>query len=407
MESGRHVFDTEAVRTCFEKIKKETKPADVVNTVLLLILFVFYTLTFFVPRFYGLTEKYVGVFDFVILTLLFAVNIRPFAKIRSKEREFFALVLLVLSVGINILIVGSGFGCFFVAVNFALVWYLAGEMTFHRWQVFFFGILYLIMIIYWFAGVYTWMFADYTSFAMNTNTAATFTVFSMLCVFVLFDAVSDRFAIAGLFITIALVKCFQIALYHRSRGAFILLGAFFVLRFIVPAKLWEKKGFFRSICVISTFGSLAFVAFYVWLGTTGVNFRMPFFYKNIFSGREAIWLEFWNLFRQKPLTGIGTNVTITSFMEFNVHNAMYNILVIHGVIVFALMMFIMFRRWGKVREGIGSNRIARCALAAVIAVCIESFTDVDLIWTDYTMNMIFLLLVMCSKYKEADCVGKR
>ncbi len=401
MESKKHVSAAEAVRTCFEEIKKETKAGDVINALLLFCMFVFYTLTFFVPRFYGYTEKYVGAFVFVILALMFVVNIRPLEKIRARDKQFIALSFLILCAGINILIVRSGFGCFFVITNFALIWYLAGEVRFLKWQFYLFGILYLLMIIYWFAFVYTWMFADYTSFAMNTNTAATFTVFSILCIFVLFDALLEKYPIAGLFITMALVKCFQIALYHRSRGAFILLGVFFVLRFLVPKKLWERKGFFGTLCVFATLGSLAFVAFYVWLGTTGVNFRMPFFYKNIFSGREAIWLEFWNLFRDKPLTGIGTNVTITSFMEFNVHNAMYNILVIHGLIVFVLMMFVMYSRWGRVREGISRRRVSACALAAVFAVCIESFFDVDLIWTNYSLNMFFLLLVM-----NAGCMGK-
>jgi hypothetical protein len=144
------------------------------------------------------------------------------------------------------------------------------------------------------------------------------------------------------------------------------------------------------------------VAFYIWLGTTGVNFRMPFFYKNIFSGREAIWLEFWNYFRSKPLTGIGTNVTITSFFEFNVHNAMYNILVIHGLTVFALTVFLMFRRLFALRDGIASRKVALCALTAVFAVFFESFFDVDLIWTNYTVNLLLLLLLANSRidFKE-------
>ena len=145
------------------------------------------------------------------------------------------------------------------------------------------------------------------------------------------------------------------------------------------------------VCSLATFGSLVFVAFYIWLGTRGVNFRMPFFYKNIFSGREAIWLEFWEMFRHKPLTGIGTGVTITSFFEFNVHNAMYNILVIHGLLVFALMMFLMYRAWGRVRHNI-NKRAAACAAFAVFAVCFESYFDVDMIWTNYSINLLFLLL---------------
>ncbi|MBR6159948.1 MAG: O-antigen ligase family protein [Lachnospiraceae bacterium] len=398
MEGKKQGAYRKALKACFEKIKGQTGVKDIVNTVILFDLFLFYTLTFFVPKFYGLTEKYVGVFVFANLAVLFAVNVNPITAIRKKDIMFIVLAALSVIAIANILIVDSGFGCFFVAVNFALIWYLCDRMPFHKWQFYLFGGLYTLMMIYWFFGVYTWMFADYTSFAMNTNTAATFTVFSMLCVLAFLEELYEKYRIAGLFITIALIKCFQISLYHRSRGAFVMLGAYFVLRYIVPKKLWEKKGFFGTVCVLCTLGSLVFVALYIIIGTTGVNFRMPFFYKNVFSGREAIWLEFWDLFKHKPLTGIGTNVTITSFFEFNVHNAMLNILVIHGVLVFALTLILMYGRWKKSRTGKG--RAGFAAAVAVFAVCFESFFDVDLIWTNYTLNVFFPLLVMMSGRRD-------
>ena len=108
------------------------------------------------------------------------------------------------------------------------------------------------------------------------------------------------------------------------------------------------------------------------------------------------------MFKVKPLTGIGTNVTITSFFEFNVHNAMYNILVIHGVVVFGCTLFLMYRRLFANRKGISSRPVALCAMAAVFAVCIESFFDVDLIWANYSLNIMFLLLTMNSADKVAN-----
>ncbi len=400
MESKKQGFDIEAVKACLTKIKEESTGTDVVNTLLILCLFIFYTLTFFVPRFYGMTEKYVGVFVFVILAGLSAVNINPIKKIKEKDIDLFALIAVAVIAAINIVIVDSGYGCFFVVTNFAMICYLSSHIRFHRWQLYLFGSLYTLMIIYWFFGVYTWMFADYTSFAMNTNTAATFTVFTMMYVLVFFEELYEKKRLAGLLITIALVKCLQISLYHRSRGAFIMLGAFLLLRYIVPKKFWAKKAFYNAVCIFATLGSLVFVAVYIVVGTSGVNFRMPFFYKNIFSGREAIWLEFWNLFIKKPLTGIGTNVTITSFFEYNVHNAMYNILVIHGVIVFALVLFLLYRNWNGFRNSVCLPGACACAFIALLAVCIESFFDVDLIWTDYSVNALLLMLTANMGRKE-------
>ena len=405
MENKKSDTFRKAVAADIKEIKSNTDLKTIITTVLMLMAFLFYALTFFVPKFYGFTEDYVGVFIFVILAGIFFTNVNPIKKIKEKDVDLIVLAVLAILVILNIFLVDSGKGCFFVAVNFAMIFYLAGEIKFQKWQIHLFGTLYVAMLLYWFMFVYTWMFADYSSFAMNTNTAATFTVFSMLVAFVLFESVFENHKyIGGLLITIALVKCFQLSLYHRSRGAFIMLMVFALLKFVVPKKWWEKKGFFTFMSIFATFGSLLFVAFYVWLGTTGVNFSMPFFYKNIFSGREAIWYEFWTLFKNKPLTGIGTNVTITSFFEFNVHNAMYNILVIHGVLVFAATIFLMYRRFFRCREGLSQRPVARCAAAAVFAVCIESFFDVDLIWANYSLNIFFLLLVMNNRYnfKKSD-----
>ena len=393
MENTKFAACRKAVAATVNDIRINSDAKTWITTVLMLLAFVFYTLTFFVPKFYGLTEDYVGVFVFVILAGITLANVNPIKKLVNRDVDFIAVLLLAVIVAVNIFIVDSGKGCFFVAVNFALIFYLAGEVKFKRWQLYLFSGLYTAMLLYWFIFVYTWMFADYSSFAMNTNTAATFTLFSMLCAFVFFELIYEKNeALGGLIITIALVKCFQLSLYHRSRGAFIMLGAFLIFKFVIPKKWWEKKSFMTALLVIATFGSLIFVAFYVWLGTTGVNFTMPFFYKNIFSGREAIWLEFLSLFKDKPLTGIGTNLTITSFFEFNVHNAMLNILVIHGVLVFILTIFLMYRRLFSLREGLAKRPVALCAIAAFFAVCIESFFDVDLIWANYSLNVLFLLL---------------
>lgn len=371
---------------------KNEKIKDIANTAVLLIMFMFYALTFMVPKFYGWTEDYVGVFVFVMLCILAIVNVNPFLEAKSLNIDFFLIIALVIITGVNLLIVRSGLGAFFVATDFAVIWYLSDRISLKKWQLITIGTAYLLLMLYWFFYVYLWMFADYRTYAMNTNTAATFTMFSLLCLFVLLEILYEKYEIIGLLMVIVLVKALQITLYHRGRGSFIMLMLFLLFRFVIPKKWWDKKGFYWFIVVFSTLGSLLFVAFYVFLGTTGVNFRLPFFYKNLFSGREAIWLEFWNLFKNKPLTGIGTNVTIESFFEFNVHNAMYNILVIHGLIVFVLTLVLMYRRFKKYRTDFTKSFVSLAALSAVFAICIESFFDVDLIWTNYSLNLLFLLL---------------
>lgn len=382
---------------------KNEKIKDISNTVVMLLLFVFYALTFMVPKFYGLTEDYVGVFVFIMLVFLALINVNPISEAKSLNIDFLITVALIIVTGVNLMIVKSGLGAFFVAADFAAIWYLSGKINLKKWQLYTISGAYLLLMLYWFFYAYGWMFADYRYYAMNTNTASTFTMFSLLCLFILLEMLYEKYKIVGLFMVIVCVKAFQITLYHRGRGSFIMLALFLLFRYVIPKKWWKNKKFFWGMAIFSTFGSLLFVAFYVFLGTTGVNFRLPFFYKDLFSGREAIWLEFWNLFKAKPLTGIGTNVTIESFFEFNVHNAMYNILVIHGLVVFLLTIALIFRRLKKYRESFMNSYVCMSALFAVFAVFIESFFDVDLIWANYSLNLLFLLLAAKGEDVSESC----
>lgn len=352
-----------------------------------------YALTFLSPKFYGMTENYVGVIVFVLLVILFLTNVNIVKIFTGKEIDGIILAAVAVITGINLLIVNSGLGAFFVVVNFAMIFYLSDRIVLKKWQLWLFAGLYVGLLLVWFFWAYPWMFADYTTYALNTNTAATFTIFTILCAFVFAELLFKKHEMAGLLMVVMLLKAFQIGLYHRARGAFIMLIAFIVFRFIVPKKWWSCSAFYKAVCYFVTIGSLAFVAFYVVLGTTGTNFKIPFFYKNLFSGREKIWLEFWNLFVKKPLTGIGTNVTIESFFEFNVHNAMYDILVIHGVVVFVGVLVLMYRKFFAIGKRVLGSTVTMTAIFAIFAVCLESFFDVDLIWTDYSINVLFLMLV--------------
>ncbi len=375
-------------------IETQTKRQEIINWIVLLLLFTGYTLTFMIPKFYGATDAYVGVFVFCMCVLLFLNNVDVIGKLKNRDGETLLLAGIILLTGINLLIVNSGKGAFFVASNFVLIWYLSDKLLLTKRQITVLSGLYLLLLLYWLIIAYPKLFGDFESYAYNTNTAATFTVFTLLCAFVFLQQLYEKHEAVGLFMVILLLRGAQLVLWHRARGAFIMLAAFIFFYFIAPKKWWGNKKLFGLLCLLATLGSLVFVCGYVLLGTTGVNFQIPFFYKPVFSGRNRIWYEFWTLFIKKPLTGIGTNVTLESFWEFNVHNAMYNILVVHGVVVFAGVLYFVYKRLRAFSALVCGNRLALCALSAVIAVFFESYFDVDLIWADYALNLIFLLAVI-------------
>ncbi|MBQ7565294.1 MAG: hypothetical protein IJT16_15065 [Lachnospiraceae bacterium] len=412
------------------------KTKELVNLAVMLIMFVGYSLTFMIPKFYGATDAYVGVFVFVCLAILLFCNADPVSLLRKKDRDFLILSVVLVITLINLFIVRSGLGAFFVAADFLLIFFLSGHIRLSRRSIRILSGCYMALLVVWFFIAYPRLFADYAFYGYNTNTAATFTIYTLLCAFIFAELLYEQgnggtlSVLAGLLMTILMVKGFQLALWHRARGAFIMLSVFVVFWFLVPKGWWRKKGFYRAAWILATFGSLAFVSLYVIVGATGVNFRLPFFYKDVFSGRDKIWYEFFTLFCRKPLTGIGTNVTIESFFEFNVHNAMYNFLVIDGIIVFAGILYMIFRFAGRAYLAIAlkesrsdsdiqdepsrpvsgsrkappqtaeGSRLPLLALVILLSVFFESYFDVDLIWADYALNLLFLCSTVMVHMRE-------
>ncbi len=377
-------------------ITVENKRKILINSILFFTMFVCYALTFLIPKFYGVTDRYASLFIFCVCVGLFFNNVDWISLIKNKDKEIWILAAVILITGINLLIIGSNKGCFFVAANFAFVWYLSDKILLTQKQVKALFIAYFILLMLWFFVAYPIFFSDYEQMAYNTNTAATFTVFTMICMYGLLKEWYHKKELLGLILFMVLVRTVQLAVWHRARGAFIMLFAFLIFFYLVPRKWWDSKKVFRRFFWVLTIGSLVFVAVYTLVGQLGVNFKLPFFYKNIFSGRQMIWLEVGKMFIHQPITGIGSGYTLDTFIEYNLHNAMYDLLAVHGILVFVGILIIVYKKFDGFRRIEGKSEMVICALSAVLAVFLESFFDVDLIWADYAPNMLFLLAVIRS-----------
>lgn len=374
---------------------------NIINMTVIITLFLFYTLKFLVPAFYAVTDKYAGLFVFLCEGLLLLNNYNIIKALKDKDRELIFIALLVLIIGVNLILVKSGFGAFFTAANFALILFSSDKIILTKKQVTVLSGIYLLMLLYWLVILYPSYFGSYyASFALNTNGAATFSTYTALCALIFLQIFyTEENAWVEIPIVLLFVRIIRLALWHRARGAFIILTCFIFLFYILKGCFVNSKKAYTVLISLASLGSLVFVFFYTMLGKTGFNMELPIFYKNIFSGRENIWYEFFTYFIKKPLTGIGTNLTIESFFEFNVHNAMYDILVIHGVIVFAMTIYLLFKRFLSFREKATDNKIVLVAICVLLSVFFESYIDVDLIWADYSVNLIFLLAVINANYE--------
>ncbi len=369
------------------------------NWIPLVIMMIFFGGTWIFPLFYHVTERYNSLIIFVCLAGLFFINVDWIARLKSGDAVLYATVAALVIASVNLFIIGSNKGCIFIIADFLLLLYIAPHVRLSAVQ-------YRALALFFFIMYGVWFVHD-MEFSYNTNTGATYTVFSLFAALIVLRYYSLKREIMGYFIVLALLRTGTLVFWHLARGAFSALfffSCFFMLFLILdPAKYRKAYAFLSCFAV---FGSLLFVWAYVSLSKTGYNARMPLFYKNVFSGREEIWTEVWNMLKVQPLLGIGSGYELSSFFEYNMHNAMYDILIVHGFIVFAIAAFVIIARLIGMRDHIRRDPYSLIAGSAVFAVFFESFIDMDLMWADYTPILLFLLITLYRPHFRVPDAGR-
>ena len=359
------------------------------NWIPIAIMMVFYGGTWVSPWFYHVTERYNSLIIFVALALLFFINVDWVRQLKGRDTILIAMLLALGLASVNLFIIDSNKGCILVLADFLLMLYTAPHVRLTKPQYRTLAVFFLVMYGIW--------FVHDMEFSYNTNTGATYTVFTMFAAFIIIAYLAKRKEIYGYLVVLVLLRTGTLVMWHLARGAFSAL--FFFICFYFFFMLWRPeihKKTFAFISAFAVFGSLLFVWAYVALSKTGYNAQMPIFYKDIFSGREDIWTEVWNMLIEQPLLGIGSGYELKSFFEYNMHNAMYDILIVHGVIVFIISAYLIIRRLTGMRMRVMKSTYTHIAASAVFAIFFESFIDMDLMWADYAPVLIFLLVTVYS-----------
>ena len=330
---------------------------------------------------------------FLCVTLMCYVPVRA----AVKDPFFYAVAAACVVAGINLIVIGSGKGAFLTAADVLIVIYLADKIRLSEAQM-------------WFIGAYTGFYFFYWTYDVkgyfkgyNTNYGGLVLITGFVFAITFFTALREKLKdtekggarFLSVFMLFMFAWGYNIIAWYRARCALLGFVVFAVL-LLVPMKVWKNKVFYTVLTLGTTLGAIAVSLIYVWLGKYAQEFDIRIFYKDIISGRDQIWADLWGAFLKMPVTGIGSSYKINvDWMGgmFEVHNGLLDILIVHGIIVFAVTAYMLIDRLLRIRVFACENHVSKSAAAAVFALLAASFMENFFIVPPFLLYTLVLIAI--------------
>lgn len=344
----------------------------------------------------------------IVSTFFLAITLFCYVDIKEmiRDKEFYLIVITSIITIVNIFVVNSGLGAFFTVTNLLLVLYLADKIQMSKKMLTVLGVYIAFFFYYWTVDVKGY-FKGYNT---NYGGLVLITGFAFAIVMLLYfqEKLKEKgketaYKLMYIPIIFMFLLGYNIISWYRARCALLgLIVIAFIM--IIPRKIWKINWIYNLLVIGSTFGAIAVCFIYIFLGQMKDVFTIRIFYKDILSGRDEIWGELLAMFLQHPLTGIGSNYTMRlEWMEgmFEVHNGLLDILIVHGIFVFGIVIFLLIKKLFGIRMMTTKSVIAKACLAGIMAMLVSSFMENFFIVPPFTLCFLILFLMVRSDITES------
>lgn len=281
---------------------------------------------------------------------------------------------------ISALITGGGMGSvatFLVSLAMPAAY---TAMAFSKWQKRMLSVVcsFGVVALFVFSIFYNENWDNWSTTHTNTNTLGYFVMFLFIIVCIITDLKSKKL-LKNLAIAVLFALSFWAMFNYKSRGTTVVLLVFAVM-VNLPAKIYEKKRIF-IIAVLFTLFVAVFPFIYLYLYENG--YSLTVFGKPLFTGRQELWLNMIDNFKQNPLAliiGLGSKTDIGG-SYLNVHNGVLSAVVCFGVLGFAFYYgYMLYKIWG-LSDWVSDSTVKRGLIAFVCAVLLLGFSENSSFWT--------------------------
>ncbi|MBQ9605857.1 MAG: O-antigen ligase family protein [Lachnospiraceae bacterium] len=341
---------------------------------------------------YAFTVRYASLIIFAVLGILALPYLAE--DLKNKDTDLLCTVLTVVLSVICAVLSHSGFGAVLIPSDLALICYMSGRLRFSEKTAMYIAFAGACPVILWYSHV-RWSY----NFNMAGFAFMLMAFFGMLLIEMISETDLVDIKYKGFIEFMIFLTGFILSMLYHSRTAMFGMAVFAVI-YLTYGFMSTCRWLYRLIFMLASIGAVLFTAVYIRLASVFGDITL--LYKDIFSGRQAIWRELWRAFLQSPAAGIGSAYQLESFEIFEVHNGMFDILVVHGIPVFTLVVIMLWRTFGrmfisgKTDSGAGLhklNQIRRIAIPAAFAMMFTSYFENFFTVPPYSVIFMSFLLI--------------
>lgn len=232
---------------------------------------------------------------------------------------------------------------------------------------------------------------------LNTN----YVGYIFLCLFIISISVYNlynkgNFSKLILFTILTLLLTYS----YRCRTAMLACLILFIV-LLVPNKIYKKDSLKTIIPFSLIFGSLFFAFLYVSLWKSGFYINITFFAgKSLYSGRNSLWYEAFNLIIRNPLFGVGSKYVLNSFPTYAFHNTILMITVTFGIPNLILYFYNFYSFIEEIYKKIIFNNYSKVVIASIFILFFVDFFESYTYWSNYNYLLFFIIIFILNKNRN-------
>lgn len=368
-------------------------------------LFVYLIATAFISQeVYAFTVRAASLIVFITLVVLALPYIAE--DMGNADKDLILMVIISMLSVIFVFVTGSGYGAIFIPTDLAMISYVTKHLRLKRRDVLIIAFAGALPVALWYSHV-RWSYNfNMAGFAFMLMAFFAMTVTELIGPGKPGEDEKAKTVIKGFFEFIIFITAFILSMLYHSRTVMFGLVMFAVV-WIIYGIMSTNRALYGVFISAATVGSVLFTGLYVLLAGRFGGIKL--LYKDIFSGRQGIWEELWQAFFAHPVTGIGSSYELKSFEIFEVHNGMFDILTVHGVIVFILVVIMLWRMMQRAggydadleADGLHNpNAIRRIAVSACFSMMFTSFFENYFTVPPYSVIFMAFALIAMGWYGE-------